>query len=211
MADALPFLASGLLLGLSGGLTPGPITTLVITHTLRHNFGEGVKIAIAPLLTDLPVILLTLFVFSRLAEIDVVLGIIALVGAGYLFCLARATFAAPPLEETSKVEEPRSIRVGLIANLLNPNPYLFWSLVGAPTLYRALETSLLATTLFMVGMYTCLVGGKIAVAGVAARGRAYLRGSGFRRTLQLLGVALGLFGLVFLWNGLGYLGVVGGG
>lgn len=208
MSDALPFLASGLLLGLSGGLTPGPVTTLVITHTLRHSFGEGVKIAIAPLLTDLPVILLTLFVFSRLAQIDVVLGIIALVGAGYLFYLARATFVAPPLDETSRGEEPRSIRVGLIANLLNPNPYLFWSLVGAPTLYRAIETSALASVLFLAGLYTCLVGGKIVIAGLAARGRAFLRGAGFRRTLQLLGVALGLFGLVFLWNGLRYLGVV---
>lgn len=210
MIDALPFLASGMLLGLSGGLTPGPVLTLVITHTLQHDFREGLKIAIAPLLTDAPIILLTLLVFSRLSNFDALLGTITLVGAIYLAYLARKTFAASPIDASAAVESPRSIRTGFLANALNPSPYLFWSLVGTPTLYRALETSILAGVLFLGGLFLCLVGGKIAVAGLAARGRAYLQGRAFRVTLRLLGVALGLFALVFLWSGLGYFGVVNG-
>ena len=134
MSDALEYLGYGLLLGLSGGLTPGPVTTLVITHTLRHGFREGLKITIAPLVTDLPLILLTVFVFSRLADAGMLIGGIALVGAGYLAYLARETFNAPPLSAVPSAEGPRSFRTGLIANVLNPNPYLFWSVVGAPTL-----------------------------------------------------------------------------
>ena len=203
----MAFLATGLLLGLSGGLSPGPVTTLVITHTLRHGFLEGTKIAIAPLVTDLPIVLGALFLFSRVSDIDAVLGVIAIVGAGYLFFLARETFRAGPIGADVRVEAPRSLRLGLVANLLNPNPYLFWTLVGAPTLYRAIDVGAAATAAFLLTFYGGLVGGKIAFAVLAARSRAYLGGRAYRLTLKALGLALGAFGLVFLWNGATYLGL----
>ncbi|MCD6225405.1 MAG: hypothetical protein J7K32_07820 [Deltaproteobacteria bacterium] len=57
----LTFLTAGTILGLSAGLIPGPLLTLVISETLRHNIKAGIKIAVAPLLTDLPIIGLTFF------------------------------------------------------------------------------------------------------------------------------------------------------
>ena len=99
-------------------------------------------------------------------------------------------------------EGPRSLRTGLIANVLNPNPYLFWSVVGAPTLYRAVEYSTLAAALFLGGLYLSLVGGKVLIAALAARGRGHLDGATYRLILRALGVALGVFALVFLWNGI---------
>lgn len=53
------FLLSGILLGLSGGLAPGPLLTLVASETLRHGARAGVRVALAPLLTDLPIVLAT--------------------------------------------------------------------------------------------------------------------------------------------------------
>ena len=43
-------LASGMLLGFSAGLSPGPMLTLVLAQTLRHGSREGCKIALTPLL-----------------------------------------------------------------------------------------------------------------------------------------------------------------
>lgn len=47
------FLSVGAVLGLSSGLSPGPLLALVISETLRHGVKAGVKVALAPIITDL--------------------------------------------------------------------------------------------------------------------------------------------------------------
>lgn len=54
------FLLTGVLLGLSSGLAPGPLLALVASETLRHGVRAGVRVALAPLITDLPIILTTI-------------------------------------------------------------------------------------------------------------------------------------------------------
>ena len=68
MLSSLQFVLAGLAFGSAGGFTPGPTITLVISQTLRHGVREGFKIAISPLITDAPIILLAIFV---LRSIDV--------------------------------------------------------------------------------------------------------------------------------------------
>jgi threonine/homoserine/homoserine lactone efflux protein len=82
----LTALTSGLLLGLSAGLSPGPMLALVLAQSLRHGPREGCKVVLAPLLTDPPIILIALIVASNLAQLRPVLGIVSILGA---FC-ARA-------------------------------------------------------------------------------------------------------------------------
>ena len=70
------FLAMGSILGLSAGFAPGPLLTLVISETLQHDIRAGVKVALAPIVTDLPIIMLTLFILVKLSGFHKVLGII---------------------------------------------------------------------------------------------------------------------------------------
>ena len=65
--DMTASLLTGVIFGLSAGFAPGPLLTLVITQTLKHNIKEGVKVALAPLLTDLPIILAAL---ERAREVE---------------------------------------------------------------------------------------------------------------------------------------------
>ena len=60
----LYFMTSGILLGLSGGLSPGPLTALVISQTLRFGAREGMLVALAPILTDGPLVLAAGFLVS---------------------------------------------------------------------------------------------------------------------------------------------------
>lgn len=61
-------LITGLVLGLSAGVSPGPLTVLVISQTLTHGPREGYKVAFAPLITDAPIIALTIVVLTQLAN-----------------------------------------------------------------------------------------------------------------------------------------------
>lgn len=74
MSEAL---LAGLLLGLAAGLAPGPMLALTVTQSLRHGARAGLRVAMAPLLTDLPIIAAMLLALDELARTRPVLGALA--------------------------------------------------------------------------------------------------------------------------------------
>lgn len=204
MGDTL----SGVVFGLAAGVLPGPLLALVIQQTLRHGIGEGVKVAAAPLLTDLPIVVVALYAVHRLAAADAVLGAIALLGAAFLGCLAYESVTTDLAARDGPVNTPRSLQRGIIANLLNPHPYLFWLTVGAPIVRQAWATSPANGAGFLVGMYGCLVGSKMLVALLVGQGRAVLTSRGYVLLVRTLGLALLGFAVRFARDGLAYLGYV---
>ena len=184
------------------------MTTLVIAQTLRFGLADGVKVAIAPLLTDAPIIVGSLVLMGGLARIEPVLGGVTLLGAAFLAYLAVESFKVRGVELHEGKTEPRSLRKGFMVNLLNPHPYLFWFVVGAPTLLKAMSESIVAVVLFAGGLYVCLIGAKILVAWLVAHSRSFLKGRGYVYVNRFLGVALMMFALLFLRDGLGFLGIL---
>lgn len=203
MASELSFLISGIIFGLSSGLIPGPLLTLVISETLKHGIREGIKISIVPLLSDLPIVLVTILILTRLSDIRPALGIISILGAIFLVYLAveSLSFKGSDIDAETK---PQSLKKGLITNLLNPNPYIFWLSIGAPTTVKAMDIGLLSASLFILSFYFSLVGSKIMVAFVTGRSRHFLKSRNFIYTIRVLGLVLLIFAALFLKNGLGY-------
>jgi threonine/homoserine/homoserine lactone efflux protein len=207
--EPLSSLAAGIVLGLSAGFAPGPLLTLVITQTLRHNMREGVKVAMAPLITDVPIILATLFLLVRLSDFDRLLGLISLVGAGYVLYLAYESIRTGPVTLEEPEDQPRSIRKGAIINALNPHPYLFWATVGAPFLLRTGQEGLTAPVLFLLGFYLFLVGSKVVLAILVGKSRAFLTRKAYLWTMRFLGCLLGAFAVLLLKEAFSLLRIVG--
>jgi threonine/homoserine/homoserine lactone efflux protein len=201
----LKFFLLASFLGLAAGISPGPLLTLVIAQTLQHGRREGIKIAISPAVTDLPIILLSVLVIHELAKFNIVLGIISLAGAAFLVYLGYDSFTAGQPDIQAVQDKPGSLKKGMITNLLNPHPWLFWITIGAPYLYKANETGTLALTGFFTGFYLFLLGSKITVACLVDRSRAFLRQQAYTWIMRLLGVALWIFALVLLVEGMKYL------
>ena len=200
----LTYLLPGLALGLSAGISPGPLLTLVMTQTLKHGVREGIMVSLAPLLTDLPIIVMVLLILDRLTHIDPVLGAISLFGAGYLIYLGYESLIFKGDMPSDQAEAPRSIRKGIVANFLNPNPYMFWFSIGGPLILKAFNISLLAAAVFIVPFYILLVGAKCVVAIVAGRSRHFLKSRSYIYTVRILGLVLCLFGLMFIKEALVY-------
>ena len=207
LLEGAAFLASGCVFGLAGGFTPGLTTALVVAQTIRFGFIDGLKVAIAPLLTDAPIIALSVLLVGQLARVESILGVITLLGAAFLIYLAVESFRVRGIEVADEIVQPRSIRRGFMANLLNPHPYLFWFVIGAPTLLKAWTASVLAAVLFLIGLYVCLVGSKILIAWLVARSRGFLKSRGYVYVNRLLGVALVVFALLFVRDGLRFFGI----
>jgi len=208
MTSEITFLLSGVVFGLSGGLTPGPLLTLVISETLKHGVKEGIKIAIVPLLSDLPIVLCSVYIIARLANVHYIIGTIALLGTIFLIYLGYESIVFKGIELNIQQIKPQSIRKGLITNFLNPNPYLFWISVGAPTVIKASKVSLTAAILFIMFMYIFLVGSKMMTAVIIGKSRVFLKSKNYIYTIKVLGIILFIFAFIFFRESLKSFGIL---
>ena len=201
----MSYLVSGMILGLSSGLAPGPLFTLVLSETLRDGLGSGVKVAIAPVITDLPIIILTLIVISNFSGIHLIMGVISLAGALFVAYLGLETFSSTGLDDGDVLSEERSLHKGIVANLLNPHPYLFWMTVGSPLVVRAYQESMFHAGFFIAGFYLFLVCSKVGLAVLAAKSRHALQGRAYRLCMRALGVLLWIFAAILARDGVRFL------
>jgi threonine/homoserine/homoserine lactone efflux protein len=206
--DVNTFLLSGVVFGLAAGMSPGPLLTLVITETLRHGFREGVKVAIAPLITDLPIILVTLFVLSRFADMKPFLGWVSMMGGFFIAYLAYESITIKDGSLEIGDIEAQSLRKGIVANFLNPHPYMFWSAVGAPTLMKALNAGVLSGVYFVCGFYALIVGSKVMIALTVGNSRSFLRSKAYLYSIKALGFVLLVFAALFVLDGLRLFGLI---
>jgi len=201
-------LTSALVLGLSAGLTPGPIMTLVIFQTLKYGVGEGIKVALAPLVTDAPIVLLTLFLLARISSLENVLGVLSVFGGLYLLYLSYESIRFKGATQTEIAEQPHSMRKGIAVNFLNPSPYMFWMSIGGPLVLKAFQTHIAFSLFFIVPFYGVMVGSKCLLAVISEKSRGFLTSRCYVYTMRLLGGVLAVFALVFFRDGMKYFGLL---
>ncbi len=193
--QALTAVVSGLILGVGGGVAPGPLLTLVVSESLRRGVRAGVAVACAPLITDAPIIAIALVAVDRMADDPNWLAGLSFAGAAVVSWLGwEAVVHARPPEAGASAATPSLVR-GVLANLVNPSPWLFWSTVGAASMLRAVTAGWTVVVAFLVAFYVGLVGSKVVIAMVVARAGTRLTGRGLVRVQRALGVVLWTFAL----------------
>jgi threonine/homoserine/homoserine lactone efflux protein len=203
----LHFLSIGIILGLSAGLSPGPLLMMVISETLHHGPRSGMKVALAPVITDLPIILITLAILVKVSGYHYVLGIISLAGGVFVLFTGYEAIRTQAVELILPKEQPRSLQKGVLTNLLSPHPYLFWIGVGAPILTRSLSIGLAPFFAFIGSFYLSLVGAKMVLAIVVGRSKVFLSSRLYLYTMRFLGILLALFAVMLFREGLKLLGL----
>ncbi len=203
------FFTTGIILGLSAGLAPGPLLTLVISETLQHDIRAGIKVALSPVFTDLPIIILTLLVLSQLSGFKTILGTISLVGGCVILFMGYRNMNPQIPEAGFSKTEPKSLAKGILVNILSPHPYLFWFSVGGPVMNRALDRNMIAPLAFIGSFYVLLVGSKILLAVLVGRSKSFLNSTLYLYVMRLLGVALCGLSVLLFRDGLKLLGIIG--
>ncbi len=193
---------SGLVLGFAAGVAPGPLLTLVISQTVTYGVVEGMKVAAAPLITDLPIILLAVAIGQALAERPLPLGLLSLTGAGYICYLAWESLTLKVDQKDTAIRSPKSLVKGILTNFLNPHPYLFWITVGTPLLLKTWDVGIWGAVFWLICFYGMLVGSKIGVAVLAGYSRRFLHGSGYLWLNRILGFVLLFFAFSLAKDGL---------
>lgn len=192
-------------LGLGAGVSPGPLLTLVVTATLQRGFGAGARVALAPLITDLPVVVLAMLVLqavpaSALATLSIIGGGLV----GYLgFDTLRQSRDATVLSDhgSSAAAPSHDLWRGALVNVISPHPWLAWITVLGPLVSKLADRGIVLAGGFLVLFYAGLIGAKLAIAGLVARGRRHLSDRSYRLILVLCGILLLVLGGLLILQG----------
>ena len=182
---------AGATLGIIEGIKPGPLLTMVIRETLSGGLRAGVWTAAAPIFTDGPLVIVSLFAAAWIASNPLALFLISALGALFLAYMGYECFGIePPTIESEAVAPTGSFKRGLITNLLNPNVYVFWFLIGGPLMASAAVEEPLAPLAYALAFLFTLVMAKVTIAWLFDRSRGQLSARGYRIALGACGIAM---------------------
>jgi threonine/homoserine/homoserine lactone efflux protein len=207
MDAELSFLIYGIAFGLSAAITPGPLLALLVSETVKHGKGAGFKVALAPLFTDSPIILLSVFFLSQVSGITPILGAISLLGALFLAHMAYENLSIKEIRIGMAKGGADSLKKGIITNFLNPHPYIFIFLVEGPIIINALKTSGISALAFVFGFFAFFLGAQAVLALIVDRYRGALGSKAYIYAVKLIGLVMLAFALGFLLEGLKLLGI----
>ncbi len=203
--EILQYALAGATLGLVAGISPGPILALVIRESLQNGRTAGMRVATVPIFSDLPIVLLTLFILTRVSEYHLILGIISFLGAAFILFLAYESIRVKPVQGDSVVTKFNGFWKGVFANLLSPHPYLFWLLVGSPMVIKAWAIEEFAAVAYVVAFYVCIVGAKLVIAWISDRSKNILGTRGYIWIIRILGIILIILAVYLIRDGINFL------
>ncbi|MDO8553777.1 MAG: LysE family transporter [Candidatus Micrarchaeota archaeon] len=209
MTDEIVMIISGILFGLTAGISPGPLITMVISETIKKGKTAGITASVAPLITDIPIIAVAVFLLSRVSNLNVFLGIMSILGAAFITYLAFESLTIKNMEmkQSESKNSNDSLKKGILTNLLSPHPYVFYFSVGGPLIVKSLAEGILPSLLFITFFLGCLVGSKIVIVLMVDKSKKFLTSKMYIYLIKLLGVLLLLYAVAFLINGLGLVGM----
>lgn len=159
------YLLLGVTYAFAAAVQPGPFLSYLVSQALSRGWRHTLPAAFAPLLSDGPIILLVLLVLSRVPPWLV--SLLQAVGGFFLLYLAfgawknwREYGGPAPLSSTAS---QRTVIKAALVNLLNPNPYLAWSLVLGPLLLKGWREAPINGIALLVGFYSVMVAGQIGI------------------------------------------------
>ncbi len=167
------YLLQGIGFGLAAASQPGPFQTYLISQSLTNGWRRTLPAALAPLISDGPIIAVCLLVLSQVpAWMEK-----ALYGVSGLFVLYLAFGAYKSWRSGNATiqgvsDTRQSVWKAAFMNALSPGPYIFWTLVTGPILVAGWRESPLYGIGFLGGFYmtiVCSLAGIIVVFGLAAR------------------------------------------
>jgi threonine/homoserine/homoserine lactone efflux protein len=196
------YLILGITFGFAAAVQPGPLQTFLISRTLNNGWRHTLPAAGAPLVSDIPIVILVLLILNNVPLL--VENILHFAGGFFVLFLAWGAFKSfknYSLQQTAPLKSARRNFIdAVIVNLLNPNPYLAWSLVLGPLLLKGWREAPANGIGLIAGFYGAVI---LTTAGIvllfATVRRFVARVS--RILIGISAVALAGFGLYQLWLG----------
>lgn len=196
----ISYLIFGITYAFAAAVQPGPFQTYIISQTFTRGWKRTLPAAFSPLLSDVPIIILALLLLS---QVDNEFFQFLHCGGGiFLLYLSSRSFKAWWDFNTNNAVDVQSSQQTLLnaalVNVLNPNPYIGWSLIMGPLFLKGWREAPINGISLLLAFYCTMI---ISLVGVIML-FAFARNLGprvSRISLGLSAVALACFGIYQLW------------
>jgi threonine/homoserine/homoserine lactone efflux protein len=197
------YILQGIGYGLAAAAQPGPFQTYLISQTLTRGWKRTLPAALAPLVSDGPIIALCLLMLSQVPLW--LQKFLYIAGGLFILYLAYGAYRSwknfDPNIPSPETGTQQSVLKAALMNALSPGPYIFWSLVTGPILLRGWRETPLNGLGFLAGFYVTIVSSLLAI--IMIFGTAAQLGPKVNRVLLgISAVALFCFGSYQLWLGI---------
>lgn len=163
---------SAFILGLVGGVIPGPVLTATFTEILQSGFAKSFRIILWAMLTETAVAFVSLVVLSSLGLSESVFGALSFVGAGILIWISTSIWKIQKIDTDEKVH----FSLGKISAMILANGVLwtFWITVCIPKAIALGEKVAFGQFLFLILVEVGWLVSTLAVAFLFSRFRKIL-------------------------------------
>ena len=122
---------------------------------------------------------------------------ISALGALFLTKMGLECFTLEPPKPESEGDASGSFKRGVLTNLLNPNVYVFWFLIGGPLMASAAEQEPVAPVIYAIAFLVTIILVKSAIAWVFVGGGTWLSPRKYRIAMVICGLAMIGFAVSF--------------
>lgn len=154
----IDYLLIGIGYGFAAAVQPGPFLAFLLSKSLANGWRNTLPMALAPLISDFPIITLVLLVLTSLPQ--QFLQILQLAGGFLLLYLAFGaykTWRSFNHLKTEVVQIQKNVFKAATVNFLNPGPYIGWSLVMGPLLLQGWNENYVNGIALIIGFYSTMV------------------------------------------------------
>jgi threonine/homoserine/homoserine lactone efflux protein len=197
------YLVIGITYAFAAVVQPGPFQVFLLNQVLSKGWKRTLPAAFGPLISDIPVSIIALLLLNNFQH-----NIISLLqAAGGLFLLYLA-FSSFKTWKNYKFDQNNELHSGqttlmkaVIVNLLNPNPYIGWSLILGPLFLKGWYERPANGIVLIVSFYVILISGMIVTIIIfGTTGRLSVKVN--KLLIGISAIALACFGIFELMSGL---------
>jgi threonine/homoserine/homoserine lactone efflux protein len=177
---------TAVLLGITASVMPSPHNFYTLYLGLNQDYKEVRKACYAGLLVDLCLVVISGLLTYTIKD-SAFIVVIYIVGGSFCLLMAYRLIRIRGISFES-VGGQKSFLAGLFAQLINPNPYIFWTSIAWPLILQ--QPSVLASIAFPIVFLFFVYFGKYSIARFAGNYGSLLleRALGLVKTLVIIGL-----------------------
>jgi len=155
----ITYLIFGISFAFAAAAQPGPLQTYIISQSLKRGWRATLPAAFAPLISDVPILILVLFLLKNVPDNFTI--ILRISGGLFLLYLGFKAFLSwnkyDAEKDVSAESGKQTLMKAVVVNLLNPNPYLGWSLIMGPLFLEGWAIAPVNGIIMIIGFYSTMI------------------------------------------------------